>query len=364
MENRKKILIINNGLSLGGIERASSSLANHFSDLDYNVQVLALYQGEVFFKLNNSIKYIEPIFQKKNTGKVVYVFKLFAYVRKETKKFNPDTVLAFSEWTNPYVMLALIGLRYPIYLSDRMSPSVKLPFISEMLKRITYKFSDGIIAQTNFGKKVLYKKTKSEKIVTIPNPINVIQKVDCAKKKKIVSVGRLSKEKGHKYLIEAFAKIKDKSWELSLVGAGSEAKGYTNEKDSLEVLAHKLNVRERVIFHGHLKDFSLQLSESQIFVLPSLTEGFPNALIEAMGFPLPCISSNFIGAPKEIIKHGVNGFLYEPKDVDNLASILNLLIDDPGLRNKIAIEGFKLRETLAFDIIAKRYLDLIVSKND
>ena len=154
---KKKILIINNGLSAGGIERASSSLANHFSDLDYNVQVLALYQDDIFFKLNNSIKFIEPIFHRNSEGKINYLFKLIGYIRKETKKFNPDTILAFSEWTNPYVVLALMGLKYPIYLSDRMSPLAKLPFVSEILKRITYRFASGIIAQTKYGKKILLK---------------------------------------------------------------------------------------------------------------------------------------------------------------------------------------------------------------
>lgn len=365
MKNKKKILIINNGLASGGIERASSSLANHFSHLGYNIQILALYKDKFFFKLDKSVNFVEPNFDRKNTGKLVYVFKLIGFIRSETKKFNPDTVLSFSEWTNPYVVLALMGLKYPIFLSDRMNPLAKLPVTSEILKRFTYRIASGIIAQTEFAKKILFEKTNSINIKTIKNPVNIIQKVECKKKKIIISVGRLSKEKGHRYLVEAFAKVRDKAWELSLVGDGSEASGYTNEKKELELLADKLNVRSRIHFHGFLKDFSLQLSEAQIFVFPSLKEGFPNALIEAMAFPLACISSNFIGGgASEIIENGVNGFIFEPKDVDNLASTLNQIIEDPNLRSRITSEGFKIRETLAFDKIANKYLDFIFSKND
>ena len=101
---------------------------------------MALYQDGIVFKLNNSIKFVEPRFDRNSLGKINYVFKLIGYIRNETKVFNPDTVLAFSEWTNPYVVLALKGLKYPIYLSDRMNPLAKLPIISELLKCITYRF--------------------------------------------------------------------------------------------------------------------------------------------------------------------------------------------------------------------------------
>lgn len=99
-------------------------------------------------------------------------------------------------------------------------------------------------------------------------------------------MGRLEKVKGHEYLIKAFAKIEDQDWELSIVGDGSE-------RPYLENLTKVLNIDNKVIFHGHLRDFRKQLSEAKIFVLPSLSEGFPNALIEAMSLPLPCISTDF-----------------------------------------------------------------------
>ena len=76
MINKKKILIINNGLAGDGIERASSSLKNYYSDLGHNVQVLALYQNDIVFKLNNSIKFVEPRFNRNTVGKINYVFKL------------------------------------------------------------------------------------------------------------------------------------------------------------------------------------------------------------------------------------------------------------------------------------------------
>jgi len=354
--NSKKILIINNGLAGGGIERASVSLANYFIRLGYTINVVALYKSKHFFVLENGIEFSEPDFSRETVNRSVYVLRMIHFLRKNVTKLKPDVILAFGEWTNSYVVLATLGLGVPVYLSDRMSPVGKLPWASALLKKYFYKKANGIIAQTEFAREILYTKTSSANIKVISNPVNTIQKTVCEEKNRIVSVGRLSKEKGHKYLIEAFAMVKDKTWELSLVGDGVE-------KESLALLARQLGIMDRVIFHGHISDFSTQLSEAKIFVLPSLKEGFPNALIEAMSLPLACISSNCVAGPNEIIEDGVNGLIVKPGDVFALASAINRLIKNPDLCEKRAAEAYKIRETLSFDKIAQQYLDFIFEKH-
>ena len=349
----KKILIINNGLSGGGIERASSSLANYFSDLGCQVQVLALYQDDIVFKLNDSVKFVEPRFNRNTLGKLNYIFKLIGYIRTETKIFNPNTVLAFSEWTNPYVVLALMGLQFPIYVSDRMSPMAKLPIISELLKRISYRFSSGIIAQTNFAKRILYNKTRSNRIHVIHNPVNIIKKTKDKEIDLIVSVGRLSPEKGHKYLIKAFSMLKNKDWKLALIGDGSERK-------SLEKLVSDLGLNDRVIFTGHLTNFSKYLTQAKIYVLPSLKEGFPNSLLESMAMGKASISTDFFDGHNEIIENEINGILVSPGNVDELLFAIEKLINNNNLRIRIGQEAKKIAIKLEFSSIATQYLNIIL----
>lgn len=356
MANKKRILIINNGLGSGGIERASSSLANHFSHLGYDIQILALYKDKIFFKLDKSVNFVEPNFDRTDLGKLNYVFKLIRFIRNETKKFNPDTILAFSEWTNPYVVLALMGLKYPVFLSDRMNPLAKLPVISEVLKRITYRFVSGIIAQTNFAKRILYEKTKSNKIYVINNPVNIIKKTNDKEVNLIVSIGRLSVEKGQKYLIKAFSLVKNKDWKLALIGDGPD-------REYLEKLVLDLNLNDQVIFYGHLTNFSKYLTQSKIFVLPSLKEGFPNALIEAMAMGKAVISSDFFDGENEIIENEINGLLVNAGNVNELFIAIEKLINDCSLRRKIGKEASKIAEKLEFSKIAKQYLDIIL-KNE
>jgi len=141
-------------------------------------------------------------------------------------------------------------------------------------------------------------------------------------------------------------------WSLHIVGDGIERK-------KLEKETEILGIEDRVVFYGHLKDFSRILSESEIFVLPSLYEGFPNALVEAMSVPLACISSDCVAGPKDIITNGINGILVPQSDSTALAKSLQILIKDKALRDCLSKNAYKIREELNFEKIAGRYLDFI-----
>ena len=101
------------------------------------------------------------------------------------------------------------------------------------------------------------------------------------------------------------------------------------------------------------------LGESEIFVLPSLHEGFPNALLEAMSVPIACISSNCTAGPADIIKHGINGLLVKPGDENELEEAINKLIENPELRKSMAEEAYKVRDRYNYEKIADEYVKFI-----
>lgn len=348
---KKKILIINNGLSGGGIERASTSMANAFDTSGYEVTILALYKRDRFFSLNSGIDFIEPQINIK--GRYLYALKMMAYVRKEIKRIKPDTILAFGEWTNTFIVIATRGLHTPLYLSDRMSPTLSLGSIQNRLRKVFYRFADGVIAQTGYARDIIAKNTKNKNVIVIPNPVNAVDKVNVESLNIITTIGRLTKEKGHRFLIEAFSQIEAKDWKLQIVGDGYE-------RSYLEELAANLGVKDRVIFVGHQKNIGLYLSKARIFVLPSLSEGFPNALIEAMSVPLACVSSNCVAGPSDIIKDGENGLLVEPANSKALTNAINRLVAGENLRTRLAESAYKVRKDLDFDTIKERYLEFIL----
>src|SRR5690606_35968611 len=102
------------------------------------------------------------------------------------------------------------------------------------------------------------------------------------------------------------------------------------------------------------------LINSSIFVLPSLYEGFPNALVEAMSVPLTCVASDCIAGPAEIIQNGINGFLFLPGDDEALAGLLNNLISNPRILLSIEKEAYKVRETFNFDRINVQYQNTLL----
>jgi len=347
----KSICFIGAGLEGGGIERAFTTLANHFSEQGYKINLLLLFQSNHFFKIGENIKIIEPGYKRKQYNKYIYAAIIIPYIRKNLRKINPDVIVSYGEWLNPFVILATRGLGYPLFVSDRMSPNLRLGFVIENAKKLLYKKASGIIAQTCFASDVIRQKTGAKNIAVIPNSLHALNYPDLEKKKHVCTLGRLSKEKGHKYLIEAFSMLSHPDWTLHIIGDGPE-------RSVLETLTCQLHISDRVIFYGHVLDFTEILAQAQIFVLPSLSEGFPNALIEAMSVPLACISG-----PGDIINHGVNGLLVPPGDVESLSRSINALITNPIIRESLAKQAVRIKERLDIQKIAIDLLYFISSEN-
>ncbi len=348
----KKICFVGAGLVAGGQERHLTGLANYYAKQGYGVSIINLFRTKQFFQLENKIEIIWPDFERKKFNRFVYALKLIPYLRKNLKRLNPDVILSFGEWFSPYVLFSTRFLNIPVFPFELMGPTLNLGKFIEKMRKLSYKYAKGVIVQTSIAAEVIKTKTGIYKVCIIPTPVNVIETSPSEKKNQVVSVGRLSKEKGHSILLNAFAKVDDKNWTLHLVGDGPE-------RSNLELEASALGLSDKVIFHGFMKDFRYILGESEIFVLPSFYEGFPNALLEAMSVPLPCISSNCVAGPSDIIEHGKNGLLVETGNVDELAASLTKLISDKQLRDKLAKEAYKVRETYDFEKIAEMYLQFI-----
>ena len=112
-------------------------------------------------------------------------------------------------------------------------------------------------------------------------------------------------------------------------------------RDELMVLVDQLEISDRVLFLGARADIHEFLSAIDVFVMPSLWEGQPIALLEALAIGKPCIASAVDGIP-EIIVDGDNGYLVSPKDVEGLAKAMDLAIEDPKLRSQLS--SHKIRE--------------------
>jgi len=352
----KTICIVAPSLQGGGIERALSTLSSHFVKRGHKVVYVACRAGKHFYELEPQVIFREPSFVHTTSSrhKLLNYYKTIRFVRKQLKGFKPDTILSFGDIINPLAILANMGLNYPIYISDRISPKQYLGRFKNFMKQITYRKATGIIAQSSFAAE--YKRQvfgNDINLRIIPNSLREIESYDNVdKKNQVIGVGRLSHEKGFDRLIEAFAKIKGHDdWDLVLVGDGPV-------RVQLEQQAKALGIEKRVLFLGMRKDVDRLLAESKIYVIPSRCEGFPNALCEAMASPLPCIAFDSIAA--DLIEHRVNGVIVSDGDIQGLADEMIALMEDDGLRAKYAANAIHVRERLDPEKIGDRFLDFIL----
>ncbi|MDN3658887.1 glycosyltransferase [Ferruginibacter paludis] len=356
-----KVCLINLALDIGGAQRHTADLANFLAENDCQVSIILLSKAPVCFKLSSDINLIEPDFkmQRSVKGKLVHMTRLIRYIRKSLKMVDPGVI--FNASSPSFLLAATVGLNYPMYLTIRCNPlytklieSFSVPLI---IRKILYRRLKGIIAQTNFAAYILDRQFSTNAIIVIPNYIRPLPTLRVAKKNQIVSVGRLIKSKGFDYLLRAFALIKNADWKLMIVGDGPES-------SNLKQLAVSLAIEENVVFTGAKNDVNQCLQESKIFAFTSLSEGFPNALMEAMATPLACISFNCDAGPADIIEDGKSGFLITPKDINAFAEKLSVLMNDEMLRTVFMEEAYKITVKNSLEKIGKRYLDLIAVKEN
>ena len=162
--------------------------------------------------------------------------------------------------------------------------------------------------------------------------LGLLPQHDARPVKQIIAVGRLSPEKGHAGLLEAFATLVRDMPELELVIVGDGSEG-----DQLRQLAHQLGINDQVIFAGRCgeRDTLERIAKADVLVLSSLMEGLPIVLMEAMAMGTAVIASRVAGIP-ELVKDGENGILFTPSDWDDLAACMRRMASDDALRERLA----------------------------
>ena len=154
-----------------------------------------------------------------------------------------------------------------------------------------------------------------------------------------ISVGELSHRKNHETAIRALAKIEDSTCKYLIAGTGPL-------DSQLKQLVDKLGLKERVIFAGYRSDIKELLHASNAFVFPSIQEGLPVALMEAMAVGLPVVCSRIRGNV-DLVEDGQGGYLYAPMDVDGFAEGMKKLVHNElssmGMVNMETMEKFDIR---------------------
>lgn len=354
-----KICIISPSLKLGGIERALTTLSQEFQVLGIEVHFITCLRDDHFYQLPNGIELYEPTFKRtaSKMNKLLFYPRLISYIRKTVRRINPDRVLVFGDWFSPITLLALLGLKFPVYISDRTIPNYTFKFPIPQLKKWLYPKSAGFIAQTQrskeFKEKIFGKKLK---IQVIPNALPEFdkkQQINVEQQNKIIYVGRFAWEKDPEILIRAmhFVAKKNPNWVLEMAGTGPLL-------NPMKALVKELNLDSNVVFLGNVNQVATLYQSAKILVLPSVVEGFPNTLIEAMSFGLPCICFNDIPY-EDIITPQMDGYVVSERSAKLLANAINEIIGDDALRETIGKNAQTTVQRFSKEKIAQKLLEFM-----
>lgn len=358
MSNR--ITIILPKLSAGGTERTAVELANYMVNTNIEVTVILMFKCELFFKLDKRIKIIQPDWQVNNKfAKIFFGLSLIQYLNRSIKNSRPDSILLLG-----YILLSLIaltGVSSRVFFSNRTNPYrarfVNSPLLSKMYLIMYTFFSakvNGIIAQTELSKNHYSKRFKCP-IQVIPNSLKEMQYYPEIEKKEIVlSIGRAVPEKGQKYFIDLVLNLSQSSPDLKfiLVGDGPELLELKN-------YANALGVYNKIDFLGFIEDVDVLLAESKYFVLTSLTEGYPNVIIEAMAHGTVPIAFDCVAGPSEIINNGENGYLVGVGNLKLMAERVNYLKNNNDVYANLSMNAKKVRIVNDKEILNKKWVDFI-----
>lgn len=360
-ENKKiKICLVIHSLQAGGMERVMSELASNFAS-KANIETHLILYGltrEIFYTIPENVIVHKPKFIFDNNKRWVSTLKTILYLRKTITRIHPKSVLSFGEHWNNLVLLSMLGLKYPVYVSDRSQPDKSLGKWQDYLRKKLYPKAKGIIAQTQKAKEIFKKSIIHPNITVIGNPIREFNPMYAkAQKEKIVlMVGRLIQSKNQDKLIEIFAKINAPDWKLMLVGYDHLKQ---KNMDRLRALAKELKVDDRVIFTGKQDNVEELYGQSAIFAFTSSSEGFPNVIGEAMSAGLPVVAFDCVAGPSDMINDGQNGFLIPLFDSATFEAKLSLLMNDQSLREQLGANALQSIQQFSKEKICDEFYQFI-----
>lgn len=347
-----KIVIVAADLRIGGSQRYLSELANNWCRNGHEISIIVLRNEDLFYTLSQDIKIIKLNYGFKGRWSKFFsgIYTIFQ-LKKNIKQANPDFVLSNLSSTNILTLIATFFSKTKVFVRDAFGPARRRNALEKIARKYLYSVASGIIAQTVEIKEYIKRETGSSNVKVIQNPVRRFPRHKKIKREKIIlNVGSLIKRKGQKYFMEACALINNPEWKFVILGDGE------NRKD-LEDHIIKLNLKGRLELMGAVKNVDEWLMKSSIFVFPSLLEGLPNALIEAMAAGLPCISFDCETGPRDLINDKVNGFLVPQGDLNLMVKRIKELINNAELRNKFSDEAIITTQKFNVEIIAQEVLD-------
>lgn len=360
---KKRVVTIIPSLNTGGSERTAVALANYLANNGVESYLINLGINDNNYEIDDKVIAYHKSTEKGSIKKIKSYIDTIRYLNR----VKPDIIFEMLFTPIKYALInKFFNKKVIIIGSERNNPEKYKNLKYKILCKICPILCDGYIFQTQKVKEMFSKKIQKKSIVignAISNPdVYDIRTYD-QKEKIIVNVGRLHYQKGQDILIKAFNKVHREFPEYKLIIYGED-----KQRENLERLIKDLKLQESVFLLGKCKNYLENVAKAEIFIMTSRYEGMPNALLEAMAIGMPCISTDCVAGPSEIIEDGKNGLLVEVDNIDEIADKLIYLIQNKEVRETLGEKAKLIKNKYSVENIYRKYyhyfLDVLDKKQN
>lgn len=357
-------MFINTINNSGGAERQFAGLATILSSKGYDVHAVA-YSPEEGYKQSMQEAGVSvhiKDFGKSKIKRIAGAYRIF-------RKISPDIVISYIEEPNTIAcILKSFGARWKLIVSDRNT--IQHMNLYHRIQFWSYRFADYIVpnsySQRNFIASHYPKLLHKTKVITNFTDCDKFQPLSANEvsipddRKKILVVGRIAPQKNVLKFIQAVALAKsmsDADFTVDWYGVASPYHtAYFNDcKEEIE----RLSIGDIFSFKGKCERMEDIYPLYDCFCLPSIYEGFPNVICEAMACGLPVIASD-ICDNASIVADGADGYLFNPQSVDDMACVIKRIAESPDefLRKMGKDSHAKIEHLCSIDAFCKKYTEL------
>lgn len=352
----KKILLITESLGSGGAERQLVGLAVFLQRKGFTVKVVTYYKNQFYepYLRENRVDYefLDGALDKKK--------RLFL-IGKLLGRYQPDTVISFLPVPNMTMCLLKMVNKFRLIVSERSHTKQwgKETFVRFNL----YKMADRIVCNSFSEQEniVQHYPCLQKKILTIPNFVDTSRfspSETGAAGIRILSVGRITEQKNVLRAIEALYRLKNEGYTFEFTWIGSYYD--TDYVARVKACIHEYGLEENVHILDQQGNLLPYYQRAKFFFFPSLLEGYPNVLCEAMSCGLPIVCSNVCEMPK-IVEKGKNGFLFNPESVDEMVEALEHMFNlgDEEYKQMCNVNRAQAVERNSQDAFVNQYISII-----
>lgn len=357
MENvMDNIMFLCHGAGNGGAERVITTLASEFSKRDFSVLLVTTNSDKNTYETDENVK--REIIISKSSNVIGRTLDRIKKIRKCILENKIDCIISFSAVPNMQVLLASLGLKTKVIVSERTDPS-RYPEskIGRILRNKLYVLADAVVFQTKEAQSYFENQIKAKSYI-IPNPIreNLPTPFSGKREKRIVGIGSLGNQKNWIIAIKAFELFVEEydDYRFDIYGEGplrGELQKYIDNND---------NIKNKITLCGFSMDAVQEMNSAAMYISSSDYEGISNAMLEALATGVPTICTDCpVGGAREFIENNKNGILVPVRDYKALCDAMLELCNNETLADKLSRNSIEIKEKLSLQKIVDIWEKLV-----